>query len=200
MIDINKVSEFVNENFINIVSSNNENHWIFRCPLCGDSKKSKSKRRFNLDYNNGSPIYHCWNCGESGSFLSLYSKIKGISINESKSELYNYNSDFLKRKIQKKSNKIIKIKKKYNYNWIMNDCFTLKNKVNSILYSKYYKILLNFYKLRKINIKYNLGISYKGDYWIINDDNYDDNIDDISTKLNIENFDDIYGLLSHIKE
>lgn len=164
MIDIDKVSEFVNENFINISSSNNGNHWIFRCPLCGDSKKSKSKRRFNLDYNNGRPIYHCWNCGESGSFLSLYSKIKEISINEAKSELYSYNSDFLKRKMSKNNNKTLIKKNKYYYNYIMDDCITLKNKVNTILYPKYYEILLNFYKLRKIDTKYIIGISYKGDY------------------------------------
>lgn len=165
MIDLDRVSEFVYENFQKVSVSKNGNHWLCRCPLCGDSKKSKSKKRFNLDYNGGNPIFHCWNCGESGSFLEIYSIIKGISIDDAKKELFEYNSDSLIQRLSKRKRK--KVIKEINYethNWIMDDCITLTSLVNGMLFIKYYEALEDFYETRKIDIRYNLGISYKGDY------------------------------------
>jgi len=49
MLDLQIVSDFVYENFERVSSSKNGTHFLARCLLCGDSKKSKSKRRFNLD-------------------------------------------------------------------------------------------------------------------------------------------------------
>lgn len=165
MIDLNRVSEFVYENFSKVSVSKNGTHWLCRCPLCGDSKKSKSKKRFNLDYNGGNPIFHCWNCGGSGSFLEIYSIIKGISINESIKELFKYNPDSLIQRLSKrKKEKIIKEISYENHNWIMDDCITQLTSVKGILFEKYYNALLNFYKTRKIDWKHTLGIAFKGDY------------------------------------
>jgi transcription elongation factor Elf1 len=43
--------------------------YSFRCPYCGDSKKSKTKARGNIYSTNGNELhYHCFNCGTSRSF------------------------------------------------------------------------------------------------------------------------------------
>lgn len=49
----------------------------FRCPLCGDSKKSKLKARGYLYENpdKGSLYYKCHNCGASYSFINFLKRI-----------------------------------------------------------------------------------------------------------------------------
>jgi len=43
--------------------------WNFRCPVCGDSEKSKTKARGNVYQNTkGGYSYKCFNCGEAKSF------------------------------------------------------------------------------------------------------------------------------------
>jgi len=55
-------------------------NFVARCPLCGDSVKNIRKKRFNLKFENEKSIfYHCFNCNASGSFISLYARIKGIT-------------------------------------------------------------------------------------------------------------------------
>lgn len=43
-------------------------HFLMRCPYCGDSKKSTTKRRGNLTRLDDTLCYHCFNCGVSKSF------------------------------------------------------------------------------------------------------------------------------------
>ena len=44
------------------------NSWNFRCPVCGDSDKSKTKARGNIYQNSkGGFSFKCFNCGESKS-------------------------------------------------------------------------------------------------------------------------------------
>lgn len=46
----------------------NKDTWNFRCPVCGDSDKSKTKARGNIYQNGkGNFSYKCFNCGESKS-------------------------------------------------------------------------------------------------------------------------------------
>jgi len=52
--------------------------FIFRCPFCGDSKKSKKKKRGNLYKNGGKFFYHCFNCNKNTTF---YSFLKDINYN-----------------------------------------------------------------------------------------------------------------------
>src|ERR1700744_4405848 len=58
------------------------NTWAFRCPVCGDSKKSQTKTRGYIYEKDGSFVFKCHNCGEAkslGQFIdfgdpSLYSQ------------------------------------------------------------------------------------------------------------------------------
>ena len=131
MIDLQIVSEFVYENFENITTEKNNEQFIARCSLCGDSDKSKRKRRFYLYYNNGNPIYHCFNCGDSGTFLKLYSLIKSITINESKRILFGYDTKKLVKRTNLSYRDIEPVKKKVNnesniFNDIIkNECLSL---------------------------------------------------------------------------
>ena len=43
-------------------------NYNFRCPVCGDSKKSLSKRRGWVLFDNDKTTYHCFNCNISQSF------------------------------------------------------------------------------------------------------------------------------------
>jgi len=52
--------------------------WNFRCTICGDSKKNKSKMRGNYYPKNCS--YYCFNCNQSASGLHVISKLGGIDI------------------------------------------------------------------------------------------------------------------------
>jgi len=70
MLDLEIINDFAYEHFENIAVSKNGMHFHSRCPLCGDSKKSSRKKRFHLDYNEGNPIWHCFNCNRSGSFFT----------------------------------------------------------------------------------------------------------------------------------
>lgn len=47
-------------------------NWNFRCPICGDSKRSKSKKRGWVLWNNKTNgwVYYCHNCFYSNSFLN----------------------------------------------------------------------------------------------------------------------------------
>lgn len=59
-------------NLENLTQVNNWT-WVSRCPVCGDSKKSKSKKRFYILLNKN--IVYCHNCGLSSSieyFLKTY--------------------------------------------------------------------------------------------------------------------------------
>jgi transcription elongation factor Elf1 len=48
----------------------------FRCPICGDSKKSRTKARGWLleTTDTGALVYYCHNCGESGISLAAFLK------------------------------------------------------------------------------------------------------------------------------
>ena len=71
--------DFVDSKFINLISSRLEKFsrkkpdlFNFRCPLCGDSHKSKSKVRGYLYAMKNNTNYKCHNCGASmslGNFL-----------------------------------------------------------------------------------------------------------------------------------
>jgi hypothetical protein len=51
-----------------------------RCPFCGDSKKSKTKKRLWVTFKDDEDIciFHCFNCNASGNFYKLYAFIKKI--------------------------------------------------------------------------------------------------------------------------
>ena len=167
MLDLQIVSDFMFENFERVSVSKNGTHFLARCLICGDSKKSKSKKRFNLDFNGGNPMYHCFNCeGDigSGSFLQIYSYVKGLTIEEAKKELYKFNPDRLTQKLSKKrQQKIIKQISYDDHNWILDDCISGYDN-DGMIYLAYFGALRKFRIERKIDSRYKLFIAYKGDY------------------------------------
>lgn len=72
---------FIEIDYINRISPNLERfRWIshnksamFRCPVCGDSKKSKKKTRGSIFYSpkDGIFFYNCYNCGYANSFQNF---------------------------------------------------------------------------------------------------------------------------------
>src|SRR5271170_4373 len=41
------------------------NTWAFRCPICGDSKRSQNKTRGNIYEREGNFLFHCHNCNQT---------------------------------------------------------------------------------------------------------------------------------------
>jgi len=166
MLDLEVVNDFVYEFFSLVSISKNSEHWHARCVLCGDSKKNSRKKRFHLDYNKGSPIWQCFNCGRSGSFLELYSELKGLSISDSKNELFGFET--IKDRLSvKKTTSDIKIENRINsqnFNYIREKSVSRNQKVDGILLSKYKETLNDFISNRKIPPIYDILICYDGDF------------------------------------
>jgi hypothetical protein len=165
MLSLDFVSQFVYENLSQVTTSQNGTHFHARCILCGDSKKSLSKKRFHLDFNDGNPIYHCFNCSESGSFLQLYSQLKGLSISQAKKDLYKFNPDNLIQQLsRRKISKVIKEIEHTDHSYIIEDCVSEDRVIDSIVYKSWVNILSEFRKSRYIPEQYDLFLAYKGNY------------------------------------
>ena len=54
----------------------------FRCPFCGDSRKSRTKKRGHYSLSKG--VYHCFNCDCSMSGLKLLEYLSGASFDDIK--------------------------------------------------------------------------------------------------------------------
>ena len=68
---LKEIEQFMNKHFRHVRKTKKGTHFHARCVLCGDSKISLSKKRFHLDFNNGDPIWQCFNCEESGTYGEL---------------------------------------------------------------------------------------------------------------------------------
>ena len=69
---------YIDSKYIGLVSARLEKFkrtkdhlYTFRCPYCGDSKKSKNKTRGYLFQNKGNFIFKCHNCGMSKGFSAF---------------------------------------------------------------------------------------------------------------------------------
>jgi DNA primase len=159
LVEHDDVNNFVYEYCSNITYNNNK--WHCRCPLCGDSKKNTNKKRFHITYNNGTPIFNCFNCNEGGSFITLYMRLKGISYKDAIKELFKYNSEKIQRKLNRNQRIKEKQKKKVNnYNYILDKC--IKDTQKGIIYNRYNKILQDFRTNRKISKDVKLYICFDG--------------------------------------
>ena len=74
--------DLVDSKYINLVSSRlqkfkrvKSNLYNFRCPICGDSKKNKSKTRGYLYTIKADVNFRCHNCGSSMTFSNFLKKI-----------------------------------------------------------------------------------------------------------------------------
>jgi DNA primase len=162
------VTEYVLQNIPKTKITKNGTHFNGRCILCGDSKKSQSKKRFNLDWNNGRPMFHCFNCGESGSFLDLYSRLEGINKGHAYKILYEHDvSQFDSESIRKKytEERMEEIKtERFIFQDILSDCLAPGDKAGSYVSQKFQNYLLNFIRLRKIPENIKVFVAYKGKY------------------------------------
>lgn len=171
MIDLQDVSDLMYEFCEGVKVSNNGTHFLSRCPICGDSKKNPRKRRFNLDYNSGNPIYHCFNCEDdrgSGSFLQLYSFLNGITIEEAYNKFYRYDESRITKKLSQRKIEKIKEEIEYeNFNWIKDKCFTIPCNLEEgvgMMNKQYVNTLMKFIGERKIPKEYDVFICYDGKY------------------------------------
>lgn len=63
------------------------NHFNCRCPICGDSKSNKSKKRGHFLEKTNGYIYHCFNCGVSVSFQNFLKSYDSFLYSEYLKEL-----------------------------------------------------------------------------------------------------------------
>ncbi len=163
MIDLQFVSQFMLQNFEQTKVSNNGTHFLSRCLLCGDSKRNPYKKRFNMDWNNGVPGWHCWNCGRHGNFIEIYGIIKGMSYDDAKKELFKYEKEDIKRQMGTYRKRPVPKEKKEvdeeNFNRIKDQSYTILDEEN-----RYVKALKSFYFTRKIPEVYRLYICHSGRY------------------------------------
>jgi 5S rRNA maturation endonuclease (ribonuclease M5) len=166
VISLKLVSDFVFHHFENVTVSKHNTHFHARCSLCGDSKKNKRKKRFHLDWKMGNPVFQCWNCGESGSFVYLYSLIHGITEEDAKKEIFSkYEpASLIERMTQQ--NKVVKKEKAElsMYNYILDECASESLHVDSIQWNAWVLCLNEFRHERKIPKDIELLYAWKGDY------------------------------------
>lgn len=79
------------ENFFDGPIKETNGQLNFRCPFCGDSKKSRSKRRcwyYKTSEGQLSNSFYCFNCGKTGTGFDLVAQLKGCSVKEVKKQYY----------------------------------------------------------------------------------------------------------------
>ena len=74
--------DFIDVKYINLISARfqkfkrvKNNLYNFRCPICGDSQKNKSKARGYLYQVKNNTNYKCHNCGINISFSNFLKQI-----------------------------------------------------------------------------------------------------------------------------
>jgi len=86
---------FIDDKFLGMISSRLEKFktvksglYNFRCPICGDSKKNKSKARGYLYQKKSDLNYKCHNCGATSTFANFLKGIDECLYNEYVMERY----------------------------------------------------------------------------------------------------------------
>lgn len=72
--------------------------WNFRCPICGDSQKDKTKARGYIFNHKGDYMYKCQNCGDARPFASLLYLVSNELHKQYKMECFKENSGGKSRK------------------------------------------------------------------------------------------------------
>ena len=72
------MSLFTDQKYLNILSSQltlfkkkGDHLWNFRCPVCGDSQKNKTKSRGYVYRKQNNLFFKCHNCGDGRSISNL---------------------------------------------------------------------------------------------------------------------------------
>lgn len=145
IFDDNNIKDYVEHKLFEIVGGRlqrSQSRWNFRCPICGDSKKSKRKARGN--YYPKTVSYYCFNDGCSAKGLNIISKFTNLDICEIKKEFIEYvrrhRTGFTPNISQAlKEENIISTTTKDNKLLIMNDWIELPDNVKKIIeYRKLY--------------------------------------------------------------
>lgn len=163
MIQYSTITEFLSQYGQLYIKGNEIN---MRCPLCGDSKKSVRKRRFNVTYDGGCAFYNCFNCGRSGTFAELVSELKGINIAESIKQIETVEFCDIKKSLttQPSAAAVVEWKEESNLSDIINDCLTINSEVTGYINTKYKEHLIKFISDRRIPPEYNIFVAIKGEY------------------------------------
>lgn len=164
-IDFQQVSDFLYENFERVTFS--DNVFRARCQLCGDSKKSKEKRRFKLYYTDPTKVsYNCFNCGKAGDFIDLVSKIKCVSRKEAfrlVKKKFTNEEDIRNAFKRPKKNEAKPVNKDPDIlDDILKDCFNTSHIAKSSKEEILLKELHNFKLKRKIG--YDIYVAFRGTF------------------------------------
>ena len=86
---------WIDQKYINLISSQLEKFhkvdtglWNFRCPICGDSAKNKSKCRGYVYTKSQSLFFNCKNCDESTTLYGLLKHVNPVLATEYNREVY----------------------------------------------------------------------------------------------------------------
>jgi hypothetical protein len=133
-----------------------------RCPICGDSKKSLSKKRLWVnEYGDGFAFY-CYNCNESGSFYKLFSIVMGVSKDEARSKFESLDSARTRLTKKPSTPKIKEPEDPEYFDDILKDC--VEENEEGVMAAQATKMLRAFRGVRKIPDWVKLYFAYKGDY------------------------------------
>jgi len=164
MIEYQTITDFLSEYGQLYIKGNNIG---MRCPLCGDSKKSKLKRRFSVTYDNGSAFYNCFNCGRTGTFAELVSELKGIPIGDAIRSIEKVEFEDIEKRLKQPelaSDEIDEVTETEDLNHILFDCISIHSEVSSYIDKQYKKCLEQFIKDRRIPNEYDVFVVTKGEY------------------------------------
>ena len=73
---------------LSMFSRKDDNIWNMRCPICGDSRKSKTKARGYILGKNGKYMYTCHNCNVSMSFARFLEQIDPAAYEDYRKETF----------------------------------------------------------------------------------------------------------------
>lgn len=90
--------------------------WNFRCPICGDSDKDRTKCRGYIYTHKGDYMFKCQNCGDSRPFKSLLYIISPDLYKQHKMEVFKENSGGKTRKTSNGTAQKPKFKKRREFN------------------------------------------------------------------------------------
>ncbi len=140
-------------------------NFVARCPLCGDSAKNIRKKRFNLKFENEKSIfYHCFNCNASGSFISLYARIKGITDKQAYREISKKKIDNIKKNWEKPNQIVESVQKNGFFNEYKKDWIGINDKPKGVVQTEFQKRLLSFLYKRRLPKSYPFYIATGGFY------------------------------------
>lgn len=78
----------------------------FRCPVCGDSEKSKRKARgWFLEHSDGEALFYCHNCGASSSFKNFLRRFDPVLFDQYNVEKFLDDNSRMPTEVQAKKEK-----------------------------------------------------------------------------------------------